>query len=286
MNDYVILTDAAADHADIMSSFPDIIPMQITMDGEEFLYGCGGITCEEFYTRQRNGSHARTSLITPSVYYTYFEKYLSQGLDIFYLCFSSGMSGTFQSAVMAADDIAGRYPERRIICVDTKNGSTPQGFLAREAMRRKLQGCPMEELASWAEQQCLRIGVCFTVDVLEHLVAGGRLNPAAAKIGTALHIKPFLTIDADGRLKVIGAPRGTKAAMNAMIQKMSREWTPDISNYVLICHGDDPAKAETLRRHVQDAFPEAEIEVGQVGAVIGTHTGPGMISLCYWGKQR
>lgn len=291
MNDYVILTDAAADHAEsLLVQYPlfEIIPMEVTVNGKQYLYGGlqSEITCNTFYTFERSGCQTSTVLISPETYARYFRKYAEKKTDIIYLSFSSGMSGTFQSANLAASEICASYPDVRIACIDSLNAATAQGFLIHEALKQKEAGLTYDEMIQWIEDRRLRVGAYFAVDTMEYLVKGGRISPAAASVGTALHIRPVLTINELGKLQVVTRQRGMRQAMKVLVQIMSNTYVPEDSSYTLICHADAPEYAEELKNMVCEKFPGAEIEIGEIDPIIGAHTGPGMISLVFWAKSR
>jgi len=290
MGEYRIFTDATADiAADMMVEMPEtnIIPMNVEIGGREYIYGPKGtITAKEFYRLQREGSFATTSQITPQTYFQYFEPCLRSGKDILYLSFSSGMSGTYQSALLATEELKKEYPERKIICLDTLCASVGEGFFVREAAQKQSEGFTLEELAEWAENHRLQICHWFTVDTFEHLRHGGRVSAATAAVGTVLQIKPLLHVDDKGCLQVIGKTRGRKRSIAMQISKMEQGWSPEVGKRVLIGHGDAPETAEILRKEISDKFPEAEIGITEIGPIIGAHTGPGMLAVIYWGNNR
>jgi len=291
MNDYVILTDAAADHAETFLkrySLFEIIPMEVMVNGKQYVYGGpqSEITCRTFYALQRGGCQTSTVLISPETYIHYFSKYAEKKTDIIYISFSSGLSGTFQSANLAACDVRASFPDVRITCIDSLNAATAQGFLVHEALRERDTGLRYDEMVSWIESRRLNVGAYFAVDTMEYLVKGGRVSPATASVGTALHIRPVLTINSLGKLQVLTRQRGIRKAMKVLVRKMSDAYVPEEGPYVLICHADAPEPAEELKNMVCEKFPDAEIEIGEIDPVIGAHTGPGMISLVFWGKTR
>ena len=291
MNEYVILTDAAADHAEtFINRYPgfEIIPMEVTVNRKQYIYGGpqSEIMCKTFYELQRGGCHISTVLISPETYIHYFSKYAEKNTDIIYLSFSSGMSGTFQSANLAASEIRESYSDIRITCIDSLNAATAQGFLVHEALKQKEAGLTYDEMIQWIEDRRLRVGAYFAVDTMEYLVKGGRISPAAASVGTALHIRPVLTINELGKLQIVTRQRGMRKAMKVLVQKMSDTYVPADSSYTLICHADASEYAEELKNMVCEKFPDAEIEIGEIDPIIGAHTGPGMISLVFWGKSR
>lgn len=290
MDDYQIFTDATADlSGDFMKGLPpvEIIPMKVEIGGQEYTYGpFGNIAVKDFYALQREGNFAVTSQINPTVYNGYFEPCLAQGKDILYLCFSSGMSGTIQTAQMCIREVQNRYPQRKIICIDTLCASVGEGFLVREASRKQAEGFTLDALARWVEVYRLKVCHWFTVDVFEHLRHGGRVSAASAAMGTVLHIKPLLHVDEQGKLAVMEKPRGRKKAVNMQLKRMEQGWMPEMGKSVLIGHGDCPEDARKLHQAVSMRFPEAEIYVADIGPVIGAHTGPGMLALIYWGNTR
>lgn len=287
---YRIFTDATADFSNsLIEKQPDIqvIPMAVEIGGHSYLYGPGGnLATGDFYALQKAGNYASTSQINPDVYFRCFEPVLCAGKDILYLCFSSGMSGTFQTARLCAEDLQKKYPDRRILCVDTLCASAGEGFLVYEAARRQAEGCTLDELALWVEQNRLKVCHWFTVDVFDHLRHGGRVSAATAVLGTALQIKPLLHVDTEGRLAVVAKPRGRKQAIHAQIARMEAGWTPERGKLVVIGHGDCPEGAQALQKEIHTRFPDAEIALAEIGPIIGAHTGPGMLALIYWGNTR
>lgn len=287
---YQIFTDATADFSkSLLELQPDIqvIPMEVEINGQEYIYGPeGNITVEDFYALQRNGNYASTSQINPSVYFQYFEPVLRSGKDILYLCFSSGMSGTFQAAQICARELQNEYPDRQIRCIDTLCASAGEGFLVYEAACRQQEGYSLHELALWVEKHRLKVCHWFTVDVFDHLRHGGRVSTATAVLGTALQIKPLLHVDTEGRLEVAGKPRGRKQSIKAQLARMEEGWTPELGNLVIVGHGDCPEGALSLKQEIHARFPSAKIATAEIGPIIGAHTGPGMLAVIYWGDNR
>lgn len=232
MADYQIFADATADLCPaLLEGLPQIqvIPMDIEIGGQWYLYGPGGnLNIRTFYDLQRAGSFANTSQIPPGVFFPWFEPVLQAGQDLIYFPLTTGLSGTFQSAQMCIEDLREQYPERTILCVDTYCASVGQGFLLREAVRKKAEGYSIRELAAWVQENSLKVCHWFTVDVFDHLRHGGRVSGATAVLGTALHIKPMLHVNEAGRLEVVG-------------------------------HGDGPEAAAALQETVLAAHPDAEI---------------------------
>ena len=287
---YQLFTDMTADVSEaLMRGMPEVayVPMQVELGGESFAYGPGGtLTVEQFYAQQRAGKFASTSQINPMIYRRCFEQALKAGEDVLYLCFSSGMSGTLQSANLCAEELREEYPARRLIVLDTLCASVGQAMLVREAARKQQEGLSIDELAAWVEENRLKICHWFTVDSLDHHKHGGRVSAAAAVVGTMLQIKPLLHVDEEGKLRVAEKPRGRKQAIRTQVAHMKEGWMPEMGKLVVIGHGDCPEDCEQLKQAVLKEFPDADIRVADIGPVIGAHTGPGMLALIYWGTNR
>ena len=290
MAPYQIFTDATADCApQWLRALPPvgIVPMRVEIGGRDYIYGPGGtISTEKFYALQRAGNYAVTSQISPGDYLRAFEPILRAGRDILYLCFSSGMSGTFQSASVCAEELSQKYPERKIICLDTLCASVGEEFLVCEAAGKQAEGYTLEELACWVNRHRLEVCHWFTVDVFDHLRRGGRVSAGTAVLGTALQIKPLLHVSTGGELAVAEKPRGRRQAIRAQLAQMERGWMPTMGRTVVVGHGACPEGAQMLQKAVQERFQAAEVLTAEIGPIIGAHTGPGMLALIYWGSTR
>lgn len=288
---YRLITDATADLTlEMTLGLPDIavIPMEIVMEGISYQYGPhGSIGIDEFYVELRKGKFSSTSQVNPVTYEEFFLPFLKAGEDILYLCFTSGMSGMYQSAERCMEKLRKRFPERKIVCIDTKCASLGEGFLVREALIKQADGASMEELAQWVYDNQIRICQWFTVDTFEHLKHGGRVSSTAAAIGTALQIKPLLHVSQTGELEVVDRTvRGTKRAMTALLGRIEKGWQPHQCSRIIVGHGGCPDVAEKLVWEIQNQYPYANIIVAPIGPVIGSHTGPGMLGVVFWGQER
>ena len=287
---YRIFTDATSDLTlEMLNGLPkvEIIPMQVRINDQDYTYGpYGNLPTPVFYDLQRQGHFAKTSQINPQTYHYYFNRALMQGMDVLYLGFSSGMSGCMQSANICAEELKEKYPERKIICIDTMCAAVGEGFLVLEAAKRQAEGMGIDDLAKWIADNRMNVCHWFTVDTFEHLKHGGRVSAASAAVGTMLGIKPMLHVDDVGKLAVIEKPRGNKKAMEALLKQMDAGWMPGFGQRVIIGHGDDWDKARLLEAEVSKKFPNAEIQLAYIGPIIGAHTGPGMLALIYWGNNR
>ena len=287
---YQIFTDATADfNEELFLGLPnlEIIPMEVLVGGGAYIYGPkGNLTVRQFYKMQREGAFASTSQISPENYRTSFEPFLKAGQDVLYLGFSSGMSGTMNSAFICKQELEEEYPERKIICVDTLCGSVGLALLVVEALRRQSKGMEIEELAAWVSANCINVCHWFTVDTFEHLRHGGRVSNVAAVTGSVLNIKPLLHVDEEGKLKVVEKPRGHKTALKSTLAKMEASWDSDKGNLVMIGHGDCPERAKECKQKILEQYPYADVHIADIGPIIGAHTGPGMLAVIYWGSNR
>lgn len=287
---YQIFTDATADlNNDLLSGLPNvvIIPMEVLVGSGVYTYGPkGNLDTSQFYKMLREGEFSSTSQITPETYRAYFVPYLEKGYDILYMGFSSGLSGTMNSAYICARELEEEFPDRKIICVDTLCASVGEGLLVREAAKRQAEGMDIEDVAMWAAGNCLSVCHWVSVDNFEHLKHGGRVSNVTAIAGSVLNIKPLLHVDEEGKLKVVEKPRGHKQALKAKLLRMKEEWNPEKGNLVIIGHGDCPDRAKEYKERILEQHPDAEVHIAEVGPVIGSHTGPGIIVVVYWGNNR
>lgn len=287
---YQIFTDATADIPKaLLEGLPNlvVIPMEVLVGGGVYTYGPNGnISVDEFYKMQKMGAFASTSQISPETYKFYFETYIKEGMDVLYLGFSSGMSGTMNASFIARNELKEEYPEVEIICIDTLCGSAGEALLVIEALRRQKEGMDIEELSMWVAANCLNVCHWFTVDTFEHLRHGGRVSNVAAVAGSVLNIKPLLHVDEEGKLKVVEKPRGRKAALRSSIVRMDLGVDFDLGNLVIIAHGDCKDHAQEAKKLILEKYPCADIHITDVGPVIGAHTGPGMMEIIYWGHNR
>lgn len=265
----------------------EVIPLIVRIGDEEHSFGPDSdLSISRFYALQRAGKFASTSQANPQTYQAAFEKALCGGYDVLYLGLTSGVSGTVNSARLAAEELREAYPERKIVCMDTLCASLGLGFLVREAAIRQSGGMGFDELTAWIEANKRKVCHWFTVDTFEHLKHGGRISAVSAAVGGALNIKPMLHVTQEGTLAVAKKPRGPKQAMRAQLEQMKNSWSPEMGRLVIVGHADNPFGAMTLRDMVSDMFPDAEILTADIGAVIGAHVGPGMLALIYWGTTR
>ncbi len=288
--DYVILTDSTTDISQEIADEIDVKvwPMQFELDGLTYrnFPDEREMKSDEFYDIMRKGKMPKTSQINVVDFCEYFSEYLDKGLDVLYICFSSGLSGTYNNSLIAIEELKGRYPDRKIISVDSLAASMGEGLLVYLAAQQKKKGMGLEELAKWVEDNRLHLCHWFTVDDLHHLKRGGRVSPATAIVGSALNIKPVLHVDDEGHLINMSKVRGRKASLNAMVDQMVETYT-DQFDTVMICQGGCHDDAEYLAGEVKKRVKGVKkIIMGNIGPVIGAHAGPGVLALFFYGDHR
>ena len=284
---YQIITDSCADLTDVQLKQWDVSCVNLTLryNGENHSNFSDPAAVKAFYDEMRNGTMATTAAANPEEWAAVMRAALDAGRDVLVITFSSGMSTTYQSAVIASQDLQEEYPERTILVVDSLCAALGQGLLVYHACRKRDEGMDIRELAAWVEEHRLNLCHWVTVDTFDHLKHGGRVSATSAAMGTLLGIKPLIHVDENGKLVAVGKPRGKKKALEALVSNMEKGWQPEISKQVIIGHGDSLEVARELRDLVAARFPEAEILIAPIGPVIGAHAGPGVMTVFFWGNN-
>ena len=287
MSDYKIITDSGCDLPRTMLSQLDveIVPLIVNIRGQAMEDSVDeGI--EEMYDLLRAGEAASTSAINPNRWMEKIEPELEKNRDVLVLTFSSGLSTTYQSAVIAAHELQEKYPQRKILVVDTMSASLGQGLLIWYACQMRDSGMTVTELASWVEENRGNLCHWFTVDDLMYLKRGGRVSAATALVGTMLQIKPILHVDEEGRLINVAKTRGRKASIQALAEKAATLGDGFDNTTMFICHGDCLEDARYLSDLLKKKCAVQEVIIGYTGAVIGSHSGPGTLAVFFMGKNR
>ena len=262
-----------------------MIPLTLNFRGQEHQDLSEGFM-KDMYAGLRAGEVASTAAANPDGWARVMELALEAGEDALVLTFSSGLSTTYQSAVIAANELQEKYPQRKINVVDTLCASLGQGLFVWYACKKRDEGMSLEDLTAWCEDNKLNLCHWFTVDDLMYLKRGGRVSAATALVGTMLQIKPVMHVDNEGHLIKLGTARGRKASINALVKKMEETAIPGANDTVFICHGDCIEDAEYLAQQVKDKLGVKEVLIYYTGAVIGSHSGPGTLALFHLGEHR
>ena len=283
---YKIITDSCCDLSQQMAKELEVavVPLNVELDGASF--EDGQMSAKEFYDTLRAGKMPKTSAVNPERWAREMEPILAAGEDVLAAAFSSGLSTTYQSAVIAAGELRERYPERKILVVDTLAASRGEGLLVYYAAKQRQAGKGIEEVAQWLEEHKQNLAHWFTVDDLMHLKRGGRVSAATAVMGTMLQIKPVLHVDDAGKLISMSKARGRKAALTALADCVERSQLPGENDIMFICHSDCICDAEFVAELVKQRFGVKEVYIHDIGSVIGSHTGPGTVGLFFLAQHR
>lgn len=287
MSEYVITVNSTVDLPKEWLSERNVpvIPLKYTIEGNTY-EDMNGLPSKEFFGKLREGKMAVTSQVNPDEAKTALEPYLREGKDILHLGFSSALSGTCNSMRIAAKELEEEYPDRKIIVIDTLCACLGEGLLLYYALKHRSEGRSIEETAKWVEENKLHICHNVTIDDLEHLYRGGRISRTVAVLGGMVKIKPMLHVDDQGALKVIGKERGRRKALGKIVETASKQaqgWENDI---VMITHGDCREDADYVAGLVRQKLGVDNILINNIGTVIGSHTGPGVVAVFCMGEKR
>lgn len=286
---YVLFTDSCCDMPQQYYAEHDIrvIPLSCLIGGDSFL---DQMTTDEefhaFYQRIRSGEMPSTTQVNAEQFITAFEPVLAAGQDMLYIGFSSALSGTFNSARLACKELSEKYPERKILSLDSACASMGEGLLVHQAAQLKKQGKSIDEVAAWVEDNKLNLQHWFTVDDLHHLHRGGRVSGAAAIMGSLIGIKPVLHVDDHGRLIPQEKARGRKRALKALADHMEQSGADIGRTPIFISHGDCVDDARAVADMIRERFGATVDNIHYIGPVIGAHAGPGTVALFFMGKHR
>ena len=284
---YKIMTDTCCDFPAEMYKELDleVVPLSVLYKGvnyneytEQWL--------KELFDGMRHSESATTSAVNPDGWANVIEPVLQQGKDALVLAFSSGLSTTYQSAVIAANELAEKYPDRKINVVDTLCASLGQGLLVWYACQKRDEGMSLEDLTAWCEDNKLHLCHWVIADDLMHLKRGGRVSAATAVAGTLLQIKPVIHVNDEGKLISVGKARGRKAAIQTICNKVGELGIEGANDTIFICHGDCLEDAQTLEAMLKEKYGTKKVFIYYIGAVIGSHAGPGTMAVFFMGKNR
>lgn len=290
MREYVIMTDSCCDMTAKMAQELEleVVPLSLSMEGREYrnLLDGSEVGFEEFYRKLRGGVSATTSAVSVGAFSERMRAILETGRDILCINFSSALSTTYQSASIAAEDLRAEFPGAKILVTDSLCASLGQGLLVYLCAKEKKLGRSIDEVYTFAE--LTRGSVChwFTVDDLNFLKRGGRINGATALFGTMLAIKPVMHVDNGGHLTPVEKARGRKSSLLALVDHMEETAINPAGQTVFISHGDCEGDALFLADEIKRRFGTEKIYINYVGPVIGNHSGPGTMALFFLGSKR
>ena len=293
MSDFILSCCSTADLTKEQFEKRDIqyICFHYELDGKQYADDLGqSISFEDFYAAMANGADTKTSQINAAEFEEYFEPFLQQGKDILHVTLSSGISGVWNSARLAKEAMEEKYPERKVIIVDSLAAASGYGLLMDKLADLRDAGMGIEELEQWANENKLKLHHWFFSTDLTFYVKGGRISKAAGLFGGILNICPLLNVSNEGKLIPRFKLRGKKKVIEAMVKQMEEgaENGPDYDGKVYISHSACLEDAKEVVKLIEARFPklDGKVQFYNIGTTIGSHTGPGTVALFFWGKER
>ena len=285
MTHYEIITDSTCDlPKNLIDSLNiKVITMEYIINGKE----CANdntMDISVFYKLLREKKQVTTSKISTGHFIREFEKFVRNGRDVIYISLSSALSGTYFSAMVAADELMQKYPGRKVLVVDSLSGSLGEGMLVYYATKKRDRGTPINELKEWLEQAKKSLLSWFTVDNLFHLKRGGRISSASATIGAMLGVKPIVCTNKEGKLELSEKVRGKKASLMALVNKVENMIDFSKGKEVFISHADALDDAMFVAKLIKERLNIKNILINYIGPTMGTHSGPGAVALFFMGK--
>lgn len=287
--DIVIITDSSCDLPldyirDAKVSFLGLVS---NFKGNDYVEDFGQtLSYKAFYDGVRNGEMPTTSQINSYRFFEAFEKHVKENKSIIYLAFSSALSGTYNSSLIAKSEILEKYPDADITIIDTRSASLGVGLIVYHAYEMLNNGCSKDEIIAWVEDNKLKVNHFFTVDDLNHLKRGGRISPTSAFVGTILDIKPILYVNDLGELIPFTKVKGRKKSIRTLFDNFKDRVVNPEDQIIFISHGDCLDDALFLKSLIEREFKVKGFKINFVGQAIGSHSGPGILTLFFIGNNR
>ncbi len=288
-NSFVMMVDSGTDlpHEYYEKNDLRLIEMNFVLNGVEYKDDAGlSMDYKKFYDIIRNGGVSSTSMINVDKYTQEFEKVLAGGEDLLYISMSSGISGSYNSARLAAEELSEKYPNRKLRVCDGLIASMGGALLTHLALKERAKGKSIDEVAQWVEDNKLYLNHLFTVDDLMYLQRGGRISKTVAVMGSLIGVKPMLDVDDKGALRQCHKKRGRRGALDGLVEWMEQLTETRDLEAIAISHGDCQADAEYVLSRIKEKYKVGEVLMNFIGPVIGTHSGPGTVALFFMGKHR
>lgn len=293
MSNYILSCCSTADADEKFFSSKDIhyICFHFLLDGVEYPDDLGkSISFDDFYKAMADGADTRTSQVNVDEFINYFRPFLEEGKDILHLTLSSGISGVYNSAKIAAEDLAEEFPDRKIYIIDSLCASSGYALLMDKLADLRDEGKTIDELRVFAQDNKKKVHHWFFTDTLEYLVRGGRVSKVSGFFGTALKICPLLNVDYEGKLIPREKIRTAKKAAVACVAKIGElaDNHADYNGKVYISHANCYERAREVADMIESQYPNLSepVQIFPIGTTIGSHTGPGLIAVFFWGDQR
>lgn len=286
---FSIITDSCCDlpYTWLKEHHIPFISMSVMINGKEYLDDLGEkFTADWMIDQLKNGAMPTTSQINVGRYQEFFLPFVKAGTPILYLCFSSGMSGSYNSAEQAVELIKEDYPDADITVVDTLNASLGEGLLVYYASKMQEEGKSLQEIADWVTEYRQKLHAYVKVEDLAHLQRGGRISKTAAVLGGLMNINPLIVVDRAGSLQNVGKVRGTKRVLEELANETVSTIVDPEDQIILIAHSDDLENAETLKAKILEKIKVKDVIIHPLGSTISSHTGLGCIAIFSLGTER
>ena len=291
MKDFVIITDSCSDLSSHMRKEYNIdyVPMHFSYGDKQVVASLDfeEISVKDFYNMMRNGTRFITSQVNAVDYMTKFEDYINKGYDILSISCSSALSSSVKASYTVRDELIKKYPDSKIICIDSLNSSCGLGLLCKIASRMRGEGKTIDEVANWLLENRNRINQEVTVDKLTYLKQAGRVSAATAFFGGLLNVKPIIISDIKGNNASIEKVKGKKVALNRLVDRAISEYQPEVIKDIIIVHADAEDDALELRNLLLEKLPNAskDITIEYIGPIVGASAGPGTLGIYVYGKE-
>lgn len=285
---YKIITDSTTDLSDAYIAAHDVVMLGLTVTLDETTYqtvGLDRLTSDVLLEKMAAGAKPVTSQINVGQFSEIFKSVIQSGNDVLYLGFSSGLSGTYQSAEMAKQLVLDEIPSARITTVDTLAAASGEGYLVKEAVKLRDNGASLDEVVAAMQDLIPRLRSWVMADDLYHLARGGRISKTAATVGTLVNIKPIIDVDPEGQLRQVGKIRGKKKALKTLVANTLTDFDPAYP-HVMIGYSGEPDVAEEVKAELLQSDLVTEVTLTPLGPTIATHTGTGTIAIFSIGRTQ
>lgn len=279
---FYIITDSASDVPESVIKEYDlhVIPTPVTIEGKDYFDG-DTIFPDQFYEIQASGKDIKTYHINQFMFYENFLPFAKRGDEVLYICFSTGIAGTFNAAKLAYEEVLEEYPEFKLTIIDSKCASVGYGLVVERLLRMQKNGAPKELITEAAEFFCAHMEHAVTVVQLDYLFKGGRLSRTSFLAGTMLDIKPIIIVDENGSLKAVEKVRGWKKAQKRILDMVGEKGANLENQVVGVCYGTDKESYEYIKEELKTRYHVKGLLEGRVGCAIGAHTGPGILGITF-----
>lgn len=284
---FCIITDSASDISEQIKKEYDlyVMPTPVTIEGTDYFDG-ETIFPDEFYEIQAQGKDIKTYHISQYMFEEHFRPFAERGDEVLYICFSTGIAGTFQAANLAYEEIKEEYPEFKMTIIDSHCASAGYGLVVERLLRMQRNDAPKDMLIEAANFFCEHMEHAVTVMELKYLFAGGRLSKSSFLAGTALDIKPIIIVDENGSLKSVEKVRGWKKAQKRIVDMVGEKGTNLDKQVIGVCYGTDKKAFEYIKEQLKEKYNVKGFLEEQVGCAIGAHTGPGVLGITFLNETK